>query len=227
MFHNRYLLAIGVMLMLFYCVDATGEYILGSIVTDRAAAAVQSGQTGGLGIEQIIGRFYSRYFGLINVVSLLLQLFVVSRIVKYAGVRRAIPIQPALSVIAYVVIAFVPILGLVLASKVAEKSTDYSLNNTVRNMLFLPCTREEKYSAKQVIDSLFVRLGDVSSAALVFIGTGVASLTATGFARVNIVLAAGGLLLAIIVGRWYGGLAASRAAGAPDQTRRVAPAGAR
>ena len=59
----------------------------------------------------------------------------------------------------------------VLSAKVAENSTDYSLNNTVRNMLFLPCTYEEKFSAKQAIDSFFVRMGDVLSAALVFVGT--------------------------------------------------------
>ena len=201
-FGNRYLLLIGLMLMLFYCVDATGEYILGSIVSDRAAAQVQSGTAGGLSVEQLIGSFYSRYFGLVNVASLVLQLLLVSRIVKYFGVRHAVSVQPALSVVAYLVFGFVPILGLMLASKVSEKATDYSLNNTVRNMLFLPCTREEKYSAKQVIDSFFVRLGDVFSAALVFVGTTVA-LSATGFAKVNIVLAIVGLVLSVLVGRGY------------------------
>jgi len=53
------------------------------------------------------------------------------------------------------VLAFVPSLWWVLGAKVAENSTDYSLNNTVRNILFLPCSREEKYSAKQAIDSFF------------------------------------------------------------------------
>ena len=226
-FRNRYLLFIGLMLMLFFCVDATGEYILGSIVTDRANDAVQSGGSGGLSVEQLIGRFYSRYFGVVNIASLLLQLLVVSRIVKYAGVGRAVTIQPALSVLAYTVIGFLPMLGLLLAAKISEKSTDYSLNNTVRNMLFLPCTREEKYSAKQVIDSLFVRLGDVSSAVLVFIGTAVVGLNATGFARVNIVLAALGLFLAIVVGRGYQQLTArvriaDEAAPKPKQPARAA-----
>jgi AAA family ATP:ADP antiporter len=226
-FRNRYLLFIGLMLMLFYCVDATGEYILGSIVTDRAAERVQAGTADGLSIEQLIGRFYSRYFGLVNIVSLLLQLFVVSRIVRYAGVRHAVSIQPALSVMAYLMIGFVPMLGLVLAAKVAEKSADYSLNNTVRNMLFLPCTREEKYSAKQVIDSLFVRLGDVLSASLVFIGTTVVGMSATGFARVNILLAAVGLTLAIAVGRIYGERTESRTRATGEPHGSTVPAGAR
>ena len=226
-FQNRYLLFIGLMLMLFYCVDATGEYILGSIVKDRAADLVQSGNSDGLAIEQLIGRFYSRYFGLVNVASLLLQLFLVSRIVKFAGVGRAVAVQPALSVMAYLVIGFVPLLWLVLVAKIVEKSADYSLNNTVRNMLFLPCTREEKYSAKQVIDSLFVRLGDVSSAALVFVGTTAIGLSSTGFARVNVLLAAIGLALAIAVGRSYANLTTSRTRNAAEPHRKTAPAGAR
>ena len=200
---NRYLLFIGLMLMIFYCVDATGEYILGTVVKDRATAQAAAGS--GVTVEAYIAGFYSRYFGLVNVGSLLLQLFLVSRIVRWFGVGKAVAIQPALSIVAYNVMTFAPALPLVLGSKVAEKATDYSLNNTVRNMLFLPCTREEKYSAKQVIDSLFVRCGDLGSAGLIFAGTTLAGLGAQGFSAVNVVLAVAGMTLALTVGRIYSG----------------------
>src|SRR5262245_2814463 len=72
---TRYLLLIAIMLLLNATVDATGEYILGSIVTDGANARVAAGQSGGLGVEALIGGFYSRYFALINITSLVLQLF--------------------------------------------------------------------------------------------------------------------------------------------------------
>lgn len=183
-------------------IPATGEYILGSIVTHAAQAYVADGRSGGLGVEGVIGAFYSRYFALINITSLLLQLFVVSRVVKYLGVSTAVTILPALSLVAYNVLAFLPSIWPVMAAKVSEKGTDYSLSNTVRNMLFLPCTREEKYSAKQVIDSFFFRMGDVVSATLVFIGTHV-GLTASGFAMANVLLAAAFLGLAVLVGRAY------------------------
>jgi AAA family ATP:ADP antiporter len=203
-FRTPYLLLIAIMLLLNATVDATGEYILGSIVTDAAQEHVAAGQSGGLGVEAVIGGFYSRYFALINVLSLVLQLFVVSRIVKHLGVSNAVTILPALSLVAYNVLAFTPSLWAVLGAKVAEKGTDYSLSNTVRNMLFLPCTREEKYSAKQAIDSFFFRMGDVVSAGLVFAGTHT-GLAAAGFAKVNIVLAAAFLGMAVLVGRVYAG----------------------
>ena len=177
MFKTRYLLLMAVMLMLANWVNTTGEYILGNIVKHHAGELIAAGQGGGLTEGQIIGDFYSKYFTYVNVLSLMLQLFVVSRIVKYLGIRWAVMILPCISLGAYNVLAFIPTLTFVLAAKVAENSTDYSLNNTVRNMLFLPCTYEEKFSAKQAIDSFFVSMGDVLSAALVFFGTNVMQLS--------------------------------------------------
>ena len=46
-------------------------------------------------------------------------------------------------------------------AKTAENSTDYSVMNTARQLLWLPTSREEKFKAKQVIDSFVVRAGDV------------------------------------------------------------------
>jgi ATP:ADP antiporter, AAA family len=202
-FRTRYLLLMALMLMLLNWVNTTGEYILGSIVKDTANQMLASGQHGGLTEEQMIGDFYSKYFTAVNVLGLLLQLFVVSRVVKYLGVPWAIMILPMISLGAYNVLAFYPALYAVLTAKVLENSTDYSLNNTVRNMLFLPCTYEQKFSAKQAIDSFFVRMGDVLSALLVFVGTTFLSFHARNFAVVNAAIVAVWLVLAWWVGHDY------------------------
>jgi AAA family ATP:ADP antiporter len=207
-FRNRYLLLIATMLMLLNLVNTTGEYILGSIVEDTAARLVAAGETGGLSKSEIIGNFYSKYFSLVNVLGLVLQLFVVSRVVKHLGVAVAVMILPAISLGAYSILLVMPLLPVVLGVKVAENSTDYSLNNTVRNMLFLPCTYEEKFSAKQAIDSLFVRTGDVLSALLVFAGTSLVALPPRGFAALNVLLVAAWLVLAWRVGRTYAAMTA-------------------
>ncbi len=55
--------------------------------------------------------------------------------------------------------------------KIAENSTDYSVNNTAKQMIWLPTSREEKYKAKQAIDTFFVRSGDMLAAGVVFLGT--------------------------------------------------------
>jgi AAA family ATP:ADP antiporter len=79
-------------------------------------------------------------------------------------------------------------LSLIRWAKTAENATDYSVMNTGRQMLWLPTRREEKYKAKQAIDTFFVRFGDVLSAALVFVGTSWLALQAPGFAVLNLAL---------------------------------------
>lgn len=201
-FRTRYLLLIALLVLLVNWVNTTGEYILGRLVEETAIAAVAEGATA-LTVGQYIGRFYSQFFSVVNVASLLLQLFLVSRIVKYLGVRLAIMILPMIAVGGYALLAFFPMLAVVRWAKTAENATDYSLHNTVRNILFLPLTREQKYKAKQVTDAFFWRAGDVLSAAAVFVGTTWLSMRASQFALLNLALVVAWLVIAWRVGTEY------------------------
>ena len=111
---------------------------------------------------------------LVNLGAFLLQTFAVSRIFKYVGVRGALFVLPLVALGGYTAIALVPIYAIVQWTKVLENSTDYSVQNTTRQALFLPTSREAKYKAKQAIDSFFLRTGDMLSAAVVFAGTALA-----------------------------------------------------
>ena len=202
-FGNRYLLLIALLILILNWVNTTGEYILSSTVTDAAKAAVASGRSAGLSESEFIGRFYSDFLFFVSVLALVLQLFVVSRLIKYVGVQAGVLVLPILALTGYALLAFAPALALVRIVKIAENATDYSIQNTVRNVLFLPTSRDEKYKAKQAIDSFFQRAGDVLSAAVVFIGITWLGLHTTGFARVNLVLACIWVVLAVAVGREY------------------------
>ena len=48
--------------------------------------------------------------------------------------------------------------------KILDNSSDYSIQNTARQALFLPTSREAKYKAKAAIDAFFMRFGDVLQA---------------------------------------------------------------
>ena len=202
-FADRYLLLIALLMLVVNWVNTTGEYILGRTVAGAAKAAVAAGTAGGLSVDQYIGRFYSEFFSIVNVAGLVLQLFVVSRLLKYFGVRAGVLVLPLIAITGYAVLAFAPVLALVRAVKIAENATDYSIQNTVRNVLFLPTTRDQKYKAKQAIDSFFWRAGDVFSAALVYVGVTALGFGVSGFARANLVLALIWLVLAFAVGREY------------------------
>jgi AAA family ATP:ADP antiporter len=202
---DRYLLLIALLMMVLNFVNTNGEYILGKAVTAEAARHVATGDTGGM-IEAgaytrlFVGRFYADYFGWVNLVAAIVQLFLVSRIMKWLGVRAALFVMPLLALGGYGLLAFAPILALVRIAKIGENATDYSLQNTVRQALWLPTSREAKYKAKSAIDSFFVRGGDLLSTALVFLGARWA-LTTQHFAMINVVLVLVWLLVVLQLGR--------------------------
>ena len=184
---DRYLLAIAALMFIFNWVNSTGEYLL-----DRTLMATASDEAAQAGISTIrfIGMFKAEYFQWVNALSVLLQLFAVSRIIKYLGVRRALFIMPIVSFIGYSMLAIVPVLSLIFAAKVAENSLDYSLQNTSRHALWLLPSREAKYKVKQIVDTFLVRAGDVMAAAVVWVGVRV------GFETVHFLL--GNILLIVV-----------------------------
>jgi AAA family ATP:ADP antiporter len=199
-FKSKYLLYIALLILTLNWVNTTGEYILGKGVENTADAIVESGGTAEAETE-FIGSFYSEFYTIVGFVGLVLQLLAVSRIIKYLGIRVAIMILPLIALGSYGLIAAFPMLAVIRWSKTAENATDYSLNNTVRHMLFLPTTREEKYKAKVAIDSFFMRAGDVLSAAVVFAGVTWLSLSISQFAIFNLSLTAVWLVLAVWIGK--------------------------
>jgi len=197
---NRYLLLMAVLVLLLNWVNTSGEFILSAFVKDVAQRAAASGAATE---AEVYGRFYSGFQGTVNLVGMLLQLFVVSRVIKYLKIPAALLILPLVSFAAYSLMAFVPVLLAVRWAKTAENGSDYSLNNTVRQALFLPTTREEKYKAKQVVDSFAQRAGDLLASLTYLGGTVVLGLAYTHLALVNLLLVAVWLAIAVLIGRRY------------------------
>lgn len=202
---NRYLLLIALLMLFLNWVNTNGEYILGRVVKSNAELAIPAGLLDEAArqnfVKTYVGKFYSDFFSVVNVVGLLAQLFLVSRILKWFGVRVAILVLPMIALGGYAVLAFAPILSVVRWAKTAENATDYSLQNTVRQTLFLPTTREQKYKAKQAIDTFFVRAGDLLSAGVVLLGTQMLHFQTSHFALVNLGLVAVWAILALLIGR--------------------------
>jgi AAA family ATP:ADP antiporter len=179
--------------------DAADALVRSGEVGDRdEALAIASASQLRLERSAEIGRFYGRFFFWVNLVGVLTQMFLVSRVLKYFGVRAALFALPLVSLGGYVAIAMTGALGVLRVAKTAENSVDYSLQNTVKQALFLPTSREAKYKAKAAIDTFFVRFGDAASAGLVFLGLHVLGFGPRSFAWLNVGFVA--LWLLIIVG---------------------------
>jgi AAA family ATP:ADP antiporter len=232
--HDRYLLLIGAMLLVLNLVNTTGEYVLSNAVREHAidvvpatAHADLAGAARAAAIaadrREVIKAFYADFFSWVNLVGFVMQAFLVSRVIHKLGIRRALFVMPLVVFGAYTAIAAIGGIALIRAAKIAENGTDYSLQNTVRQALFLPTSRAAKYKAKAAIDTFFVRAGDTLSAVLVGVGVHQLGLTGPKLAIVNAGLVIAWLALAAAIARHHRRLSpAEPGAGAADGARAAA-----
>jgi AAA family ATP:ADP antiporter len=219
-FESRYLLLIALMIGLYNFVNATGEYIISAVTVnteltkkahqqpaadlekpaprvEKRAEGAPAGQEGqpAADMKKSIHRAFMNYQFLGNMIALIIQLFLVSRIFKWAGVGGALLFLPLIALGGYALISLGAILVLVRWVKAVENGTDYSLQNTTKAALFLVTPREEKYKAKAAIDTFFVRGGDTLSALAVLVGTQFLGLKIERYALLNVLIVV--VLLAI------------------------------
>ena len=205
---DRYLMLIAALMVFVNLVNTSGEYLFGRYVIEQANVLYGTAAER----ERFVGEAYSRLFSTVNLVGFLLQMFVVSRVFKFLGVGRSLFIHPIVALAGYLMVLRAPSVQLMGVLKVADNSLDYSLGNTTKQALWLPTSREAKYKAKQAVDSFFVRVGDVLSAGVVYVGERLL-LAVPGFAAITLVL----------VGGWLAIVALINAQTAPEPKRAPAP----
>jgi len=191
-FRHRYLTATAAMIMVFTWVVTSGDNILFGIVQSTLAEELahlgDTPEAFSQALQEATAAFYGDLYFWINLLTLILQAFVVSRILSAGGMQALLYTTPFISLAAYASMAFVPILGLIKVLKVAENSSTLSIHNTARHMLWLPTSKEMLYQAKPTVDTLFVRLGDGLAALTILVGTHVFHLDNFGFVVFNIAL---------------------------------------
>jgi len=197
---DRYLLWIAVLIVLLNVVNTTGGYVLNRLIVTEATTRFGTGANAVVASRQFVTAFSGSITAAVNLVGLLLQLFATARVIRFLGVRGALFVLPVIALINYSVIAVAPILAVVRVGKILENSTDYSIQNTLRQALFLPTSREAKYKAKAAIDTFFTRVGDIVSAGAVYVGQ-VAVLATSTFAVLNVFLTVVWLLVAREIAR--------------------------
>jgi AAA family ATP:ADP antiporter len=219
---HRYLTATAGMIMVFTWVVTSGDNILFSIVQENFAEnfvdLLGDPDAFDVAMKEATTAFYGDFYFWINLMTLLLQAFVVSRILSFGGMKALLYATPFISLAAYASMVFVPILGLIKILKVAENSSNYSIHNTARQMLWLPTSKEMLYQAKPTIDTLFVRLGDGLAALTILIGTRVFKLGNTGFVVINIFLVIVWFLISRYLQREHGRWTRTAANPAPRPT---------
>ena len=200
-----YLRLIAIVILLLNVVNTNGEYILGRMVKETGEALLAAGEIDSLG--GYIGAFYGDFFFYVNIATVLIQAFVVSRIVKHIGIKGVLFALPIIAFGAYGLLAAgIGLVGYRWA-KTAENTTDYSVMNTAKALIWLPTTRAEKYKAKQAIDTFVVRVGDVCSLGFVLLGTQAFTWGLRDFALANLVLVVVWIAATVLLYRRYQSLA--------------------
>ncbi|HXI22474.1 MAG TPA: MFS transporter [Pyrinomonadaceae bacterium] len=147
-FKSPYLLGISAY-MLLYSITSTLLYfqqigIAASAFTDRAARTA----------------FFAKIDLAVNILTIVAQAFVTGRLLKWLGVGLTLAILPALSVIGFMGMGVGPTLTLLVLFLTVRRAGNYAFARPARETLFTVISREDKYKAKNFIDTVVYRVGD-------------------------------------------------------------------
>jgi ATP:ADP antiporter, AAA family len=147
-FGTSYLSNLSVFLLLF-AITSTFLYfqqaaIVGRSFSDRAAQTA----------------FFATVDLLVNVLTLIVQLFLSGRILLWLGVALALAVLPGFTIVGFGVLAFAPTTMAIAVFQVLRRAADYAIARPAREVLYTVVQREDRYKAKSVIDTVVYRAGD-------------------------------------------------------------------
>lgn len=151
---SKYLLAIAGLIASYELVS--------NVIDFQLSATVE--QTISLPLER--DAFFGRIGQIIGVFSIVVQLFLTSFVLKRFGVRVALSFLPLAILVSTVGFLFVPLLVFAASMSVADNALNYSINQSAREALYVPTSRDAKYKAKAFIDMFVQRLAKVFSVML-------------------------------------------------------------
>lgn len=96
----------------------------------------------------------------VNILIFVLGFFATGRLVTRFGMPLTLALMPVFMCAALLVLAFAPILTVLLALQVARQAGNYGITRPAREMLFTAVDRESRFKAKPVVDVVMYRGGD-------------------------------------------------------------------
>ena len=170
-FTNPYLLGIGAFILLYVFIGSFVYFEQKNLLAEFS----RSERT------QILGSVD----WLVNLVTFGMAFFVTGRIVSKLGMPTALALMPFLVAAGLLILAFAPVLTVLLALQVFRRGGNYGLTRPAREMLYTRVSQEERFKAKPVIDIVVYRGGDAVSGTLFAfltdgIGLGLAAVAIVG-----------------------------------------------
>jgi AAA family ATP:ADP antiporter len=152
LFRSRYLLLLALFLLLMTWISTIVYIQLGELIS-KAFSSREARTQAYAAIELVV-----------NSAAVFIQIFGTGRIISRFGVTTGLLVNPVIMVIAFVAVVFSPVLLVLGTIQVIRRAAEYAVAKPTREMLFTVVDQESKYKAKNVIDTVVYRFGDVSSA---------------------------------------------------------------
>jgi len=196
--NSPYLLAICGFMLLF-TVGATFLYFAQSDLVGRAYAN-RASRTAVLAKLELA----------VQTLTVLTQIFLTGRIIRWLGLAASLAVLPVLSIVGFTALGAFPIFAMVAVFTVLRRGMNFAVTNPAMEVLFTVVKREDKYKAKNVIETVVYRSGD-QIGGWAYRGLAALGLTLVGISYVAIPLSVIFLTLGLWLGRRQSELAGGNA----------------
>ena len=136
----------------------------------------------------------------VNLLSLATQLLITGHVLKRFGTGIAAGALPAVYVVGFAALFLAPTLAVVVALQIVQRWMNFAIANPARQVFFTVIGREDKYKAKNLIDVVVYR-GSDALYGWVFDGLQALGLKLGAIALASVPVAAGWLVLSMVLGR--------------------------
>ena len=153
--------------------------------------------------------FFAKVDLAVNVLTIVFQVYLTARIVKWLGVGLTLALVPLATAAGFLALGLYPTLTILVVVQVFYRAGRYGLTKPAREMLWTVLGREEKYKAKPFLDAAVYRGGDLVSG-WIYTGLAAIGLSIGAIALVAAPVAGVWALLAIRLGRKEKEMAASQ-----------------
>ena len=125
--------------------------------------------------------FFARIEQIVTPLTLLMQLFLASYILRRVGSLAVLSIYGVLFAIAFMAYAFYPTITTVMMVVISLRIFEYGLNKPTRESIYTKLKQQDRYKSTVFIDTFLARSGDVIGGWFVrgLVGTGIAVLSVT------------------------------------------------
>jgi AAA family ATP:ADP antiporter len=188
LFKSRYLLMIALFLLLMTWISTVIYFQLGDLISKEFVT--RAART----------RAYASIDLATNSMAVLVQLFATGRLIRRFGVTMGLLLNPLIMVVAFLAVVFSPALIVLGSVQVLRRFAEYAIAKPSRDMLFTAVDQQAKYKAKNVIDTVVYRFGDLTSS---WVSAAVLPHGVAGLAIFGIAISALWFPIAYLLGRQF------------------------